>query len=195
MRHAASVEDLRRLHAENSVLRETIVEHIFAGELLRRLWQFGILDTEILKSEFDNAGYDLVLTCRQITRHIQLKVTRVGGARSEVNVNLRLAEKPSGCVIWISVDDDLNLKSYRWFGGTPGQPLLQIANMGAVKHTKGNAQGTKAVRPGHRSVKASAFTPIENLDDLLLHLLGSEILTVAKRGHGHYSEGENLIGE
>jgi len=194
MSQALSEKDLRRRHAENSVLRETIVEHLFVGDLLRRLWQCGILDAEVLKSEFDAGGYDLVLTCRGVTRHIQLKVTRVGGARSKINVNLRLSEKPSGCVIWIAVDDELNLRKYRWFGNEPGRPLSQVAEMGAVKHTKGDAKGIKAVRLGQRSVKAGVFTPVENLDDLLHRLLGSEILTVAKRGHGHYS-GEKVQPE
>lgn len=64
-----SVED----HARNSVLREIVLEHFFVGEVLKRLWQKRIFDVEILRSEFDAGGYDLVLSRGEIVRHIQLK--------------------------------------------------------------------------------------------------------------------------
>jgi hypothetical protein len=162
-------------HSINSTLREKIIEHLFAGEILRRLWQKGAVDPEILKSEFDAGGYDLVLTCRQVTRHIQLKVSIEGGARSEVNVNLRLSEKPSGCVIWIVVDDDLNLKNFLWFGNQPGQPLPDVSDMNVVKHRKSNAQGIKASRPGHRLVRRSKFIALDDIDSLLTYVLGQEV--------------------
>ncbi|MBZ5759973.1 MULTISPECIES: hypothetical protein [unclassified Rhizobium] len=162
-------------HSIHSTLRENIIEHLFAGEILRSLWQKEIVDAEILKSEFDAGGYDLVLTCRHVTRHIQLKVSIENGARAEVGVNLRLAEKPSGCVIWIVVDDALNFREFRWFGDVPGQPLPDVSEMNVVKHTKGNAQGVKAERSGHRSIKRNKFTSLKNFDNLLHHLLGNEI--------------------
>ena len=163
-------------HAVFSTLRENIVEHLFAGELLRRLWQRDILDAEILKSEFDAGGYDLVLTRRDVTRHIQLKVSRKGGARAEVNVSLRLAEKASGCVVWIVVDDDLTTMDLRWFGDPDGVPLPDIADLKVVRHSKGNAQGIKHQRSGHRVVPQKRFVHLNSVDELLLCLLGSAIL-------------------
>ncbi len=167
--------DGRDKHAIHSTLRENIVEHLFAGDLLRRLWQRGIVDAEILKSEFDAGGYDLVLSCRHVTRHIQLKVSRRGGSRSSINVSERLAEKPSGCVVWIIVDDDLNFQGYRWFGDSAGGPLPSIADMKILKHTKANAQGVKNERVGHRVVKQSNFVTINQMDELLERLLGGAI--------------------
>ena len=38
-------------HFRHSVLRERIVEHVFIGEVLRRLWVRGITDVEVLRSE------------------------------------------------------------------------------------------------------------------------------------------------
>jgi hypothetical protein len=163
-------------HSFNSTLRENIIEHLFSGEILRRLWQIGIVDAEILKCDFDAGGYDLVLTCRHVIRHIQLKGSRAGGARSEVNVNVRLSEKPSGCVIWIVIDDDLNFKSFLWFGHQPGKPLPDLSEMTVVKHEKGNAQGIKALRPGHKLVKRNKFVPVETIDSLLSHMLGNQII-------------------
>jgi len=43
-------------HYINSTLRERIVEHVFVGEALRRLWQLGVTDVEVLRSEFDAGG-------------------------------------------------------------------------------------------------------------------------------------------
>lgn len=165
----------REKHSIHSTLRENIIEHLFAGELLRRLWQRDILDAEILKSEFDAGGYDLVLSCRNVTRHIQLKVSRHYGSRSDVNVSKRLAEKPSGCVVWIIVDDDLNFQGYRWFGDSLGGPLPSIAEMKVLKHTKANAQGVKNERTGHRVIKQSNFERLDHMDKLLERLLGGAI--------------------
>lgn len=49
-------------HSIHSTLRERIVEHVFVGDALRRLWQLGVTDVEVLRSEFDAGGYDLVMT-------------------------------------------------------------------------------------------------------------------------------------
>lgn len=140
---------------------------------MQRLWQRNIFDAEILKSEFDAGGYDLVLSFRDVTRHIQLKVSRDGGARSDLNISLRLAEKPSGCVVWIVVDDDLCFKAFRWYGGAPGSGLPDISGNKVVKHTKGNAQGIKNERVGHRIVPGKSFVSVATIDDLISHLLGN----------------------
>ncbi|KQM35013.1 hypothetical protein ASF03_01790 [Rhizobium sp. Leaf68] len=163
--------DEQQKHAMYSTLRENIIEHLFAGELLRRLWQRGVFDAEILKSEFDAGGYDLVLTHEAHTRHIQLKISRVGGSRSHVSVNLRLSAKPSGCVVWIEVDDDLNIKGLWFFGGGPSQPLPDVKAMKIAKHTKGNAEGQKLERLGHRLIPKSHFKKVSDMDTLLEHLI------------------------
>jgi hypothetical protein len=54
-------------------LRERIVEHTFVGDALRVFWRRGILDVEVLRSEFDAHGYDVVMVRGDIVRHIQFK--------------------------------------------------------------------------------------------------------------------------
>lgn len=160
-------------HSRNSTLRENIAEHLFTGELLRRLWQRGIYDAEILHSEFDAGGYDLVLSRGKLVRHIQLKTAIASGKAARVNISLRLAEKPSGCVVWMMLDEDLTIKSYRWFGAAmPGDPLPDIQNLKLAKHTKGDASGKKTERPNLRVVERRRFTEIDTLDELLRLLLG-----------------------
>lgn len=62
------VSEARAKHAAHSVLRERIVEHVFVGEAMRRLWQLGIVNIEILRAEFDATGYDVVMCCGSVMR-------------------------------------------------------------------------------------------------------------------------------
>lgn len=53
------MDDLTEIASQqytHSVLRKRIVEHVFVGEALRRLWQLGVTDVEVLRSEFDAGG-------------------------------------------------------------------------------------------------------------------------------------------
>jgi hypothetical protein len=170
------VEDLMEedgSHSIRSTLRERTVEHVFVGDALRRLWQRGVTDIEVLRSEFDSGGYDLVMSYRKLVRHIQFKSVLEGGKAANVKVSLKLMEKPSGCVLWIVLSPELELKSYRWFGGAPGEPLPDIRNLKTAKHSKGNAEGAKLERPNHRIVPRARFEQLETLDAVLTRLFGS----------------------
>ncbi|WID98043.1 hypothetical protein QO058_07310 [Bosea vestrisii] len=160
-------------HFLHSTLREKIAEHLFVGELLRRLWQLGVFDAEVLRSEFDAGGYDLVLSCREIVRHIQFKTIIAGGKAQSVKLSLRLAEKPSGCAVWMVLGQDLTIRSFFWFGGEPGQPLPDIQGGKIARHTKADATGKKAGRENHRVVARSRFDEVPSLDKLITKLLGT----------------------
>jgi len=160
-------------HYIHSTLRERIVEHMFVGHALQRLWQLGVTDVEVLRSEFDAGGYDLVMSYRGLVRHIQFKTVTVDGKADEIKVSLKLGEKPSGCVIWIVVTPELDLQSYLWFGGPPGERLPDIRDMKVAKHSKGNAEGTKAKRPNHRIIRRSQFERLDTVDSVLSRLFGS----------------------
>ncbi len=159
-------------HAAQSVLRERIVEHLFVGEVLRRLWQRGVTDVEVLRAEFDAGGYDLVLSHRATVRHLQLKTSVDAGQADRVVVNLRLVQKPSGCVLWIVVDHALNLLTFRWFGGPPGEPLPDPDGHRSARQTRANADGIKPMRPGHRVVHRREFEVLDTLDAVLQRLFG-----------------------
>lgn len=157
---------------EHSTLRERIVEHIFIGEVLRALWLRGLVDVEVLRSEFDAGGYDLVMSHRKLVRHIQFKTTMVDGKAVNTSISLKLMEKPSGCVIWIIVTPELRFESFLWFGSPPGEPLPNIREMKVAKHAKANAEGVKAERPNHRTVPRSRFERLDKLDSVLFRLFG-----------------------
>ncbi|WP_206245883.1 hypothetical protein [Novosphingobium terrae] len=160
------------MHSHHSTLRERIVEHVFVGEALRTLWRRGITDVEILRSEFDAHGYDLVMGRGQIVRHIQFK-TGIRGKPSPVSVARALVEKPSGCVIWISVTLDLDLGPFWWFGGAPGTPLPELSSFASPKRSGRRETGDRPLRTNHSKVPSKLFRRIDTMDEILETLFGS----------------------
>lgn len=161
----------KRAHHEHSSLREKIVEHAFIGDALRLLWRKDILTVEVLRSEFDAHGYDLVLTRGVIIRHVQFKAS-IRERPARVSVSSSLAAKQSGCVVWIHVDDDLNMGPFFFFGANPGLPLPDIASFPSAKRTTPNSGGAKPERQNHRLVPGMRFKKFATLDGVLTELLG-----------------------
>ena len=150
----------------DSSLREKVIEHAFVGEILKCLWRKGMRDVEVLHSEVDNAGYDIVLDCSGVLRHVQLKSSYRGAKTSRVNINQSLAEKPSGCVIWIWFDPEtIDLGRFLWFGGVPGAALPPLGDR-VAKHTKGDRAGVKADRPNIRVLNKGRFTVLDDIDSV-----------------------------
>lgn len=164
------------VHAVHSKPREQIIEHVFIAESLRTLWRCGVRDVEVLRSEFDGGGYDVVLDRGGITRHIQLKGLVKDGARKKIDVNLKLAEKVSGCVVVVIVDDDLTFHGFLWFGDEPGKPLPPVTELRVGKHTKPNKQGVKTERPTKRDVPISRFTALASMEQVLVRLFGPDVM-------------------
>lgn len=151
---------------EHSVLREKVIEHIFLAELSRTLLLDLATPFEVLRAEFDANGYDVVLEAAGLLRHVQLKATAATGRRAHVDINLSLAEKPGGCVVWIFVDPQtLTLGPFLWFGGAAGQPLPPLGDR-EVRHAKGDATGNKKVRSGLRRLPKGQFTRIASIKEL-----------------------------
>jgi hypothetical protein len=161
------------VHSEHSTYREKLLEHLFIGEVLRYLWCQGITTAEFLRPEVDSGGYDLMIEFNAVIRHIQLKSSHREASTARQNVNVRLAEKSSGCVVWVLFDErTLTLGPFLWFGGLPGQPLPNLGSLPVARHTKGNAQGVKAVRPNIRVLKRTLFEKLESVPELVERLFG-----------------------
>lgn len=151
---------------------EKILEHRFVSELTTCLWLNGSRDIEVLRSEVDSSGHDLVVEANGILRHIQLKSMVKGGKKSRVTINTRLASKPGGCVIWYDYDPDtLELGPFRWFGTLPGLGLPDLGDE-VAKHSKGDATGAKNERTGHRVLRKGRFHTVDSIADLLPLLFG-----------------------
>ena len=146
---------------------EQLVEHAFISELLQEAWFRYGKTVEVLRSEIDTSGYDLLLECNGVIRHVELKTSGTEARRSFQNINMVLAQKPSGCVIWIvreenETENRVNLK-YLFFGNAPGEPLSSLETFKIAKHTKGNAKGFKKERPLIRGVRGDVHKIIRIL--------------------------------
>lgn len=174
--------------AEHSVLREKVLERVFLTELSKVLLiDFGT-PFEVLRSEFDANGYDVVVEARGIIRHLQLKATRMGGKRASVDVNLALADKPGGCVIWFMADPaTLAIGPFYWLGGAPGERLTIPAGS-VARHSRANAAGFKAERRALRRVPMGRFDRMATMEDVATSLFGTshdDLLVSHLRTRGH----------
>lgn len=161
---------LREASYLHSSSREALIEHVFVAELLQEAWFAREQLVDVLRSEVDAAGYDIVFECGTILRHVQLKASESGGKTSRQTINTHLSEKPGGCVVWVVYsermeDHRLDL-SYLWFGGLPGEPLPDLG------HVVGRNPRSKTPRPGTRVVARARFARVASTADLVECLFG-----------------------
>lgn len=176
--------------AENSTLREKVLEHVFLSELSKALLLQMRVPLEVLRSEFDAHGYDVVVEAAGVVRHVQLKATRTGGRRASVDISRALASKPGGCVVWFGVDEaSLEIGPFWWLGGMPGEPMPALSGKPA-RHSRANATGEKADRGALVEVPRRAFEKTITMTELASKMFGVEDHVVrlrrhlAERGHG-----------
>ncbi len=151
--------------------REKILEHRLVSDLAELIMRRGVA-LDVMRGEFDAHGHDVVFEAAGVLRHVQLKAMVAGGKRRDVNVNVRLRSRPSGCIVWMVYDPaTLTVIEYRWFGGEPGEPLPDIGTS-VARHSKGNALGEKAFRTGHRLLGKTKFEALAGLDLLADRLFG-----------------------
>lgn len=154
-----------------SVAREKIIESRLVSELAVLMIRRGTA-MDVLRSEFDAQGHDVVLEAAGVIRHVQLKATVEGGKRRDVDINVRLRAKPSGCVVWMTHDPEtLAITDYGWFGDEPGEPLPDLGSK-ITRHSKGDAVGTKSQRPALRNVPKSRFERLADIGELADRLFG-----------------------
>jgi hypothetical protein len=161
------------VHSTRSSHREALLEHLFAGEVMKLLWQRGDWRLEVLKPQVDDGGYDLVLEANSIIRHIQLKASFRGSTVHKTKINAALAAKPSGCVVFLWFDKNtLDLGPFAFFGAAPGKPLPDISGLKTARHTKGNALGVKSERANIRTILLSKFERVDTIDQIVTRLFG-----------------------
>src|SRR3546814_19158057 len=82
---------------------------------------------EVLRSEFDGHGYDIVVEAKGVLRHIQFEHSRADSKVRRQKVNVALTQNPGGCVIWLMVDrSTLGVGPFFWLGGETGHELSNI---------------------------------------------------------------------
>ncbi|MFC5678432.1 hypothetical protein [Aeromicrobium endophyticum] len=160
----------------NSSAFEKMIETAFLRDLLEQMW-FGRSEiVDVMHSSLDAFGFDLVLETTSVLRHVQLKARRRGGRSARLNINTKLSERASGCVIWMewakAADRNSLEIDYRWFGGQPGQPLPPLGDR-VAKHAKANAQGVKNERSGIRVLPLGELERVSGIEELADRLFGT----------------------
>jgi hypothetical protein len=154
--------------------RENLVEHCLVAALLQDAWMRRGQSLDILRSEVDAAGYDLVLVCNGVTRYVQVKSSKSDARTGFQPVNGRLADVDGGCVVWARVkevpeDNRIDL-AYWFYGNAPGQRLDRLVGLRPARHTRANAMGEKPLRENTFRVNKGLFrrlTGVEELSDTL----------------------------
>lgn len=167
-----------------SNFREKLLEHVFVSEILQEAWINRNKTIEVLRSEVDSSGYDLVLECNGVIRHVQLKSSRKDSNTSRQNINVNLAKKPSGCVIWMVFEEDEEKHkfkiNYRFFGNGPNEQLPLLDKFSVGKHTKANSEGNKSIRPSIRVIPKGQFIQVNGIEGLMDRLFGSDKISYRK---------------
>ena len=147
---------------------EKLIEHLFLAELLQECWFRRRQLVEVLRSEVDAAGYDLILESGGLIRHVQLKAIRRGARTSKQTVNARLEQRKGGCIIWIFYSvNSANYRgelSYRW---------REAANLPATRetHTRGGRERERE-RENTRVIPKSDFEEVPTISALVDRLFG-----------------------
>src|ERR1700704_6006719 len=160
---ASPVKIAASAHSSDSSLREQALRHVFLGQLLTFMWRTDARDIEVLKSEVDRGGYDVVLESKGVIRHVQLKSSFRGSKVREVDVSTKLLRKPGGCILWLEFDpESLAIERYYWFGSKAGNALPDVGER-ISRHSKGNSEGEKNERPIHRVLTRGRFEALANI--------------------------------
>ena len=149
------------------------MEYIFLAALCSHGWTTDRF-VEVARSKTDAFGYDLVLSSGNLTRHVQLKASRVGGSTRSQKINQALTRKSGGCVVWIKVHSDtLQPASFHWLDLPEGISLKDDLRGKIAKHTKANAQGVKNLRENIWEVPGTSFKPMSSIGAIFEALFGA----------------------
>jgi hypothetical protein len=156
-------------HSYYSSRREKLLESLFAGEVLRELWRRGIYEVDLLHSDIDASGYDIVLEISNEARHIQLKAST---KRKQVVANAKVSDRPSGCIIVMIVSEDtLSFKEFLWFGNRLGKPCSDVRTFPKARHSKADSAGIKANRQDTYKVSVGKFERVKTFASLVDKLI------------------------
>ncbi len=165
-----------RLFTQSS-LREEYLEYCFLADLSRVMWQRR-QPMEILRTNTDQGGYDLVLEVGRWMRHVQLKSSHRSSSTSQQKINTNLADKQGACVVWIRFDQlDLSFENFLWFGDTDPRRGLPDLGERIGKHTKTTkTTGEKGLRKSIRVLRKGEFTSLASIADVAENMFPKALL-------------------
>ena len=169
-----NTEDRIKLATRESSYVANAVKHVWLARLLQITWQhFPESKIQIFHAEVDDAGYDIVLTWKTVTRHIQLKASHLKAKRQEIDIHTALADATGGCVVWMLYDPiTFDIHHFRFFGSNPNGPLPDLSVFKVGKRVFPNIKGIRPERQRIRSIPKSKFTVISTPEELATKLFG-----------------------
>jgi len=163
----------------NSRFIENMIEHAFISEIVQEAWINNKGKLEILRAEVDDAGYDIVLSWKNKNRYIQLKTSEKDGTTAKQKLNIALAHKENGCIVWIIRETNDKTKrfkfKYLFFGSEFGQPFPDVEKYKTAKHPRRNAKGERKERPNVKEIPKDAFTKCNSCSKLFTALFNEKI--------------------
>ena len=146
--------------AERSSYVENVLRHALVSSLASNFWSRDpSLSLQVFNSEVDDSGFDVVLGLGGRVRYVQLKQTHEDKVPPNCSVRLSFASLPGACVVLMSHTlKELRLSQFRFFGGSPSQPLPSIEGFRKpMKPGRRNAAGERKIRENYRKVPTSQF--------------------------------------
>ena len=138
--------------AHNSTYIENLMRHCFIYDVSRLL----LLKEKpeimtVLRSEVDDAGVDLVMTLRKVTRQIQMKTLSKATTPNPYCVAESLSGIVGGCVVWMCYERETLMPiHYHLMGGRGNSPMRDLLQFPQAEKKKNNV---KFPREGYRTVR------------------------------------------
>jgi hypothetical protein len=169
MTRPARATQIRAL-AERSSYVENVLRHALVAAIAGEQWMRNPLSCiQILNSEVDDSGFDIVLALGNRARYIQLKQTHSEKTPPHVSVRLSFATMLGSCVVLVAHNlHDLSIANFRFFGSAPDLPMPDIsAGARSIVPGRRNAAGERKRREGYRNVALRRFSPTLSSSQLL----------------------------
>jgi hypothetical protein len=151
-----------------SVFVEKLIEHTFLSDLLQAAYFRNQSIIEVGRSEADAFGYDLILSAGGTSRFIQLKASGHSVKKRWFPVNVALARKPGGCIVWIKhrVDNERLILEYAICQGDPGG-FLRLDDLENARLPRYNSRGERPIRRNTKRLPVLFFGPFGDAKALL----------------------------
>jgi hypothetical protein len=187
---------------KQSVYFEKLIEHRFISDIMMHCWFKYEKTLEIIHSEIDTNGYDLIISYDNINRYIQLKTSEENGKTAKQNLNISLIKKENPCIVWIirNYDKSRNdfIFSYLFWGSNIGEKSPNVENYKTAKHPKADMKGNKKQRPNIRIIPKKEFIKLNSMEKLfekLFEKISTANNTDEAIGYSNYTIPNNSIKE
>ena len=161
--------------AERSSYVENVLTHLLVGALAGELWRRDpTTPLNIFNSEVDDSGFDLVLSCHQSLRYLQIKQVHLDGRASKFSVRHDFSLMPGSCVVVIvHAADDLSIDHFLFYGGSVNEPMPSVdGNKASISPIRRGADGKRKVRQHYRDIRRSKFKKLMSVSELIDALFG-----------------------